>query len=206
MTRSRQRLRVVACLVALGTVIAGACGGDDSPSPTVPAAPAAATQAGATATTAPGTAAATTAASTAAAPAQTSATDPCRLFSKQELETAAGFTLDNGALQRIPVGDVCFFSQQGSGIISGNVSVTLLRSSTARAMFETILKERNVGTEVPAIGDRTFVNVTEIQGNILLLKGNTVLAVDIVHSGGRGSEAQVRERLLTLARLAASRL
>jgi hypothetical protein len=126
---------------------------------------------------------------------------------KAEVEAAAGFSLAAGRPITTPVGETCFYEQQSPGIATGNASVSLVSGPTAQAYYESAQKEEPGAADVPGLGDRAFVVSGEIQSNVLVMQGDVLFAVDIVHgTGTRVGEADDRQKLLTLARTALGRL
>ncbi len=130
--------------------------------------------------------------------------DPCRIVTKEEVEASAGFPLAAGILNPTPIGETCFYADQRS-LGGGSVSVTLVKGVMARSVYDS---ERSQGSaeDVQGVGDQAFVVVGDVQSNILVLDGDVLLEVDLVHSSSRPSDAEVREKLLALAHTALSRL
>ena len=116
--------------------------------------------------------------------------------------------LDPGSLNRTPVGDICFYLERPTrALITGNASVTLVRGPTARTVYETERTRDPGATDVPGVGDRAFLVLSDTQSAVIALRGDATVAVDITHAtGSRPSDVEVRERLLTLMRTVLSRL
>lgn len=134
-----------------------------------------------------------------------STSDPCGLFNKAELEEAVGFTLSAGMFTDLTAqgidGSTCFF--QADNANTANVSVTIVAGSQAVVLFKYDLPEG--GEDLDGIGDRAYLALGDFQSNLHVLKGDALVAVDIVH-GSPVRPEDIDERLADLAGIAAGRL
>jgi hypothetical protein len=192
MTIQRTRTLAATTLAAAGSLLLAACGGS-APAPAAPAAvssgvistspthsaTAAAKPGGVTSPAAPG----------GAAPA-------CSLVTEQEAGTALG--ADPGPGQEITPGH-CIY---GAGASSINIVEQTLPGS--RAGFDG-LRAAMAGTavDVAGVGDAAFGRFSGPMAVIEFYKGNTLLALSLDLGG---ATTLLRERAITVAKAAASRL
>jgi hypothetical protein len=140
------------------------------------------------------------------APATKGSRTSCTILSKEELETAVGFPLSDGELVTGAGGGFCQYDGTPPGVMDTGAVTVDIRPGTTAAAF-TGLAEGIGGSPVSGIGDRASLALGEAESSVMVLKGDTLLLVEVLHKPGeRASDAVVRDRLLALARSGLARL
>jgi hypothetical protein len=140
------------------------------------------------------------------APANKTNRTSCSILSKEELEAAAGFPLNAGELVTGAGGGFCQFDGQPPGAMDTGAVTVDIRPGTTAAGF-TALTESIGGAPVAGIGDQASLALGEVESVVMVLRGDALLKVDVLHKPDeRPSDAVVQDRLLALARTGLTRL
>lgn len=130
--------------------------------------------------------------------------DACETLSEAELEAALEVALEPGrSVGSLPDGHICFY-QFADSLSGGNVSITLVRGVTAQTYFDGWF-EPGDPTEPADVGDQATVLVDDLQSNIIVLSGDALVAIDVVHAIPTALDGS-GEPLIELGRRAVDRL
>lgn len=214
-------MRWFSLALGLGLLLA-ACGGDSGPpsgasSPIPTTAPATATvgpttEGGATPAAsatgsagASGTRTATAGVSGSAAPTgQGQATqEACRVVTKAEVEMATGLQLRDGMYTPGGLGGTCIYEQQRAQP-SDLADSVYVQPFTSQTVYNELRGQASGAQEVPGLGDRAYAS----PGEVAVMKGARGVYISWVHVAitPGATDAQRREKLIALARVAVARL